>query len=108
MQIQVDFQICLFLAKIQPGKMDQWQIQRFPIGGRGPHRGAMDSRGGYVSKILYVKTKEFGTLVGHVPGTPPLDPAMWMLPEFTQRNPQSQSGSRINTHHNTLFDYILH
>ena len=33
----------------------------------------MDSQGGYVSKILYVKTKESGPLGGHVLGMPPLD-----------------------------------
>ena len=39
--------------------------------------GGVDSRGGYVSKILYVKTKEIGTLRGgHAPGVPPLDPPM--------------------------------
>ena len=32
----------------------------FPVGGRGPHRGGLGSRGGYVSKILYVSTKESG------------------------------------------------
>ena len=31
----------------------------------------VDSRGGYVSKILYVKTKESGPLGGRAPGTPP-------------------------------------
>ena len=31
----------------------------------------MDSRGGYVSKILYVKMKELGPLGGHMLGTPP-------------------------------------
>ena len=36
----------------------------FPIGGRGPRRGAMDPRGGYVSKILHVKTKESGPVGG--------------------------------------------
>ena len=33
---------------------------RFPIGGRGPRKGGVDSRGGYVSKILYVEKKESG------------------------------------------------
>ena len=33
--------------------------------------GAVNSRGGYVSKILYVKTKELGPLGGHAPGAPP-------------------------------------
>ena len=37
----------------------------FPLGGRGPRRrGGMDSRGGYVSNILYVETKESGPLGG--------------------------------------------
>ena len=43
----------------------------FPVGGHGPHRGGVDSQGGYVSKILYVKTKELGPLggarAGHAP-----------------------------------------
>ena len=44
----------------------------FSIGGRQPHRGGANSRGGYVSKILYVKTKESGPLGGaHAGGTPP-------------------------------------
>ena len=39
--------------------------------------GGVDSRGSYVSKILYVKTKELGPLgEGRAPGTPPLDPPM--------------------------------
>ena len=37
--------------------------------------GDLDSRGSYISKILYVKTKESGPLVGYAPGTP-LDPPM--------------------------------
>ena len=37
--------------------------------------GGVDSRGGYVSKILYVKTKELGPLGGRAPGAPPPDPA---------------------------------
>ena len=44
----------------------------FPVGGRGPRRGAVDSLGGYVSKILYVKTKENGPL-GGVHWSRPLD-----------------------------------
>ena len=36
----------------------------------------MDSRGGYISKILYVKMKESGSLGGRAMGTPPLDPPM--------------------------------
>ena len=39
---------------------------RFPIGARGPRRGGMESQGGYVSKILYVETKESGPLGGGV------------------------------------------
>ena len=42
----------------------------FPVGGCGPRRGALDSRGGYASKILYVKTKEFGPFGGHGPSRP--------------------------------------
>ena len=45
-------------------------------GGRGPRSGGVDSRGSYVSKISYVKTKESGPSGGHAPGTPPLDPPM--------------------------------
>ena len=48
----------------------------FPVGGRGPRRGGPDFRGGYVLKILYVKTKESGPLGGRALGTPPLDPPM--------------------------------
>ena len=44
----------------------------FPVGGRGPRRGASDPRGGYVSKILHVKMKESGPVGGGAPGaTPP-------------------------------------
>ena len=54
----------------------QWWIQDFPLGG-------VDSRGGYVSKILYVKTKESGPLGGRAPGTPPpLDPPMLYISNF--------------------------
>ena len=39
--------------------------------------GDVDSRGSYVSKILYVKTKELGPLGGvHAGHVPPLDPPM--------------------------------
>ena len=34
--------------------------------------GGVDSRGGYVSKILYVKTKELGPLGGRAPLDPPM------------------------------------
>ena len=43
--------------------------QGFPVGGRGPRRGDVDSR-------RYVKTKESGPLGGRVPGMPPLNPPM--------------------------------
>ena len=33
--------------------------------------GGVDSRAGYVSKILYVKTKELGPSGGRAPGAPP-------------------------------------
>ena len=36
----------------------------FPVGGVDLVGRDVDSRGGYVSKILYVKTKESGTLEG--------------------------------------------
>ena len=36
----------------------------FPVGERGPHRGAVDSRGGYISHILYIETEESGPLGG--------------------------------------------
>ena len=42
----------------------------FPVGG------AVDPRGGYISKNLHVKTKESGPVGGRAPGTPPLDPPM--------------------------------
>ena len=66
----------------------------FPIGGGVDLiRGAVDARGGYVSKILHVKTKESGPIGGHVLGVPPLDPPMvfsnfsspcltWLAPMF--------------------------
>ena len=44
----------------------------FPYGGVDLVGGGVDSRGGYVLKILYDKTKESGPLGGgRVPGTPP-------------------------------------
>ena len=46
----------------------------FLVGGRGPCRD-VDPRGGYVSKILYVETKESGPL-GGVSWARPLDPPM--------------------------------
>ena len=47
----------------------------FPVGGRQPRRGGANSRGGYVSKKLYVKTKELGPLGGACQRHP-LDPPM--------------------------------
>ena len=43
----------------------------FPIGGCQPHRGGTNSRGGFISKILYVKTKESGPLGGCTLAAPP-------------------------------------
>ena len=53
----------------------------FPVGGGVDLvRGAVDPRGGYVSKILHVKMKESGPIGG---GTrracPPLDPPMLVI-----------------------------
>ena len=50
----------------------------FPVGG------AVDPRGGYVSKILHVKTKESGTVGGARAGRAPLDPPMWIMYIWTQ------------------------
>ena len=47
---------------------NQWRIQDFPVG-VDLVGGGVDSRGGYVLKNLYVKTKESGPLGGHAPGT---------------------------------------
>ena len=41
--------------------------------------GGVDSRGGYVSKILYVKTKELGPLGGGAHQVCPLDPPMSLI-----------------------------
>ena len=40
----------------------------FVVEGRGPRRRGVDFRGGYGSKILYVKMKESGPLGGRAPG----------------------------------------
>ena len=40
-------------------------------GSRISHRGAVYPRGGYISKILHVKTKESGPIGGCMPGVPP-------------------------------------
>ena len=51
----------------------------FLVGGASISWGGVDSRGGYVLKILYVKTKETRPLEGVcVPGTP-LDPPMMRI-----------------------------
>ena len=70
---------------------NQWQIQWFPIGGgMDLVGGGVDSRGGYVLKILYVKMKELGPLGGHALGAPPLDLPMIMKmkeSKWKQRSP---------------------
>ena len=52
----------------------QCRIQDFPLGGMDVVKGGVASRGGYISKILYVKMKESGPLGGGVHGARPLDP----------------------------------
>ena len=48
-------------------------------------RGAVDPRGGYVSKILHVKMKESGPVGGG--GAPPLDPPMtWKFSDAKEMN----------------------
>ena len=43
-------------------------------------RGAVDPRGGYISKILHVKTKESGPIGGGARrARPPLDPPMHLI-----------------------------
>ena len=39
--------------------------------------GGVDYRGSYISKILYVKTKELGPLGGLAPGAPPRSANEW-------------------------------
>ena len=52
-------------------------LVRFSGGSRISRRGGgVDSRGGYFLKILYVKTKDSGPLVGGVRRACPLDPPM--------------------------------
>ena len=49
----------------------------FPVGGGVDLvRGAVDPRGGYISKILHVKTKESGPIGGAHTRRAPLDPPM--------------------------------
>ena len=57
---------------------DQWRIQDFLWGGRQPREGA-NSRGDYISKNLYVETKESGPLGGGGAPAAPLDPPMLMI-----------------------------
>ena len=52
------------------GAATQWWIQDLPWGGVDLVGGA-DSRGGYVSKILYVEMKESGPLEGACAGDAP-------------------------------------
>ena len=56
----------------------QWLIQDFPQGGV-DLVGAVDSRGGYVSKILYVEMKESGPLGRGVRRARPLGPPMMLF-----------------------------
>ena len=63
------------------------------MGGREPRRGGVDSRSGYISKILYVKTKEAGPLEGGACLARPLDPPMvvdathiWRFINFKRNN----------------------
>ena len=43
----------------------------FPIGGHGPHRGALTPKVAMFHKNLYVKMKELGPLGGHTLGASP-------------------------------------
>ena len=66
-----------------PQFFDLWPIPvadpGFPVGGgMDLIRGALDPRGGYISKILHVKTKESGPLGGGAcAGCAPLDLPMY-------------------------------
>ena len=51
----------------------------------------MDSQGGYVLKILYVKTKESGPLGRRAPGTPPLDPPMRVVNKMCMNSDNNRS-----------------
>ena len=54
--------------------------QGFPIGGRQPRIDwGANSQGNYISKILFVKTKESGPLGGSVRWGCPLDPPMNLI-----------------------------
>ena len=58
---------------------DGSKISRRGSMGRRPRREADDSRGGYASKILYVKTKGSGPLGGGGAGGAALDPPQEVL-----------------------------
>ena len=63
--------------RINHNKVTHKSSQTYSGGSRISRRGDVDltrgadSPGGYVSKILYVETKESGPLGGRAPGTPP-------------------------------------
>ena len=68
----------------------------FPVGGgMDLVRGAMDPRGGYVSKVLHVKMKESGPVGGG--RAPPLDPPMRMLNYHLQIRIKEYSCSSLNS-----------
>ena len=71
LHVIVSFNSSLFLFISDTIK--QWRIQNFPQGGVDLvwRRGGADSQGSNISKILYVETKESGSLRGRAPGTPP-------------------------------------
>ena len=83
----------------------QWRIQDFPYGGRGPRKGGMDTRGGYISKILYVKTKESGPLGRRdVRRVRPLDPPLLFFNVWWQHCKELQN---INTFKLLITEYLL-
>ena len=51
----------------------------FPVGGGG----GADSRRNYISKMLYVETKESGHLGGRAQGTPPRSAYAWLQNQTT-------------------------
>ena len=61
---------------------------------RRPRRRGLGSRGGYVSKILYVKTKEPGPLGRRAPGTPPRS-ANGHLKYLIDKRTLTHSGSKL-------------
>ena len=56
----------------------------FPVGDVGLV--GVDSQGSYISKILYVKTKEFGPLGGACARHAPLDPPMLVAEYILLKN----------------------